>query len=125
MRGCSGTTGGGDLDGWACNVIDKTKRLNPPPSPPPPPPQPLYHATYGTTCADFARRTLTVHGGACSDLLDPVSCNARFRESNTLVPSTHFAHVVEPCTWILVGRSAGHCAQGDPIECTPAMISGR
>ena len=119
MRGC-----GTGVDGaWDCTVIDKTKRGTSPPPPPPPPPMPLYYPTYMMTCADFERRT-SIHSRSCSELTNPVSCNAHFREPPGRAPMTPFAHVLEPCTWITVGRLADNCAQGDPLECTPAMISG-
>ena len=121
MKGCSSK--GTGLEGWQCNVIDLYKRSLQPPSPPPPPPVPIYHPTYGTTCADFARRATIFHQ-SCSQFTDPVSCNAHYRESATLQTKTPFAHVIEPCTWLMFGKYARSCAQGDPIECTPAMVSG-
>lgn len=115
MRGCSSY--GEGLEGWECNLIDKN--INPPPAPPPPPPQPYYRPTYDTTCKTFASKQ-SIHSRSCSEITDGASCNSHYRESQSILPSTPFAHVLEPCVWVFFAKK---CAQGGPVECTPAMIA--
>lgn len=111
MRGCSPDSP--ELEGWQCNVLGRS----PPPAPPSPPPQPVFRATYGTTCATFKSRT-SIHTNACSIITDDQRCNAAFHESTRQVATVAGAHVLAPCVWFL-----GACATGGPIECTPAQVT--